>query len=342
MKLIYCYLCIFIICISSIVFSSCSNKLDRVKAKALIIQSFELPYTIAEKLQYGEIYYSGDFGGGDITKENILQQQKLITFDFQGNRRGDLFFKGDQGRSYSVYQLELTSEGDKYRVDEGTDNKGRKFWFVKVADLVFGEVTGIREIEEGKLVEVEYTCQYSGLTPFGKAYNLIYQQRDPSGYSLDKRNPYYENQPIPAKLIFAKYDDGWRITDGTGPPTRNRIENPKKYEPVAKPDTHPNDNQEQAEKISSNQSAENNCGVAIKVGSEQGFITGQGVRMRSTPDISDDANIILKLNKDQLVLILEQKTDANNEIWYKVCYENQAGWVSGKYIEISVVENESE
>lgn len=177
-------------------FFSCGNKLTREKAKELITQKYNLPSSVSEKLQHGEINYSG---GSDISAESTLAKQKLITFNYQGEKR-DFFF------TYASYFLDLTPEGQQYKTGETSNNEGTQFFLVKVAEKMFVDVTGILEINNGRAAQVDYTWKYSNITPFGRAFNFRNQQ-------LNKPAVYYEGQTFSNKVLIVQYDDGWRIQD---------------------------------------------------------------------------------------------------------------------------------
>jgi len=190
---------------------SCGNRMDRDKAKQLISQKFNLPSTVTEKLQHGKILYSGNFGGSNISAENSLAEQKMISFNYQGVEYGDAIFRGDRGYSYAVYYLELTPEGQKYKTGETTDDKGRQFYLVKVADQVLVDVTGILESNDGKAAQVEYTWKYENITPFGEAFSLRNQQLNQSDQWMSNRKVYNDGQTFSNTVMMVKYDDGWRI-----------------------------------------------------------------------------------------------------------------------------------
>ena len=69
-----------------------------------------------------------------------------------------------------------------------------------------------------------------------------------------------------------------------------------------------------------------------KVECEKGdalVINGNNVRLRQDPDVTKQ-NILMKLNKGYEVVRMDEKT-VDGQIWYKVCYDGQTGWVSGQY-----------
>lgn len=183
---------------------SCSDKMDRDKAKVLITQKYGLPFTVTDKLQYGEVNYLRNFSRPNVTAENALAEQKLIKFTNQGIKR-DMFF------SYDSYIIELTPEGQKYKLGETSDREGRKFYLVKVADQVFVDITGILEINNGKAAQVEYTWKYDNVTPFGTAFSLKNRQLNQSDQMMNNRPVYNNNGIFREKVMMVKYDDGWRI-----------------------------------------------------------------------------------------------------------------------------------
>src|SRR5687768_1591591 len=58
-------------------------------------------------------------------------------------------------------------------------------------------------------------------------------------------------------------------------------------------------------------------------------INGNNVRLRQDPDVTKQ-NILMQLNKGYEVVRIDEKT-VDGQIWYKVCYDGQTGWVSGQY-----------
>lgn len=179
-------------------FSSCSNKLTRDKAEQLITQKFNLPETITEKLRYGDVYYDVN---PKLALENYLVEHKLITFLYIENVRRNMFWAERR------YKLDLTQEGQKYVKTSTSNSDGNPIYLIKVADRVFGEITGIKEIEEGKRAEVEFTLKYANITPFGEAFS--YQAQ---ALSNELILPYYrDGETFNKTVMIAKYDDGWRI-----------------------------------------------------------------------------------------------------------------------------------
>lgn len=180
---------IFILC-------SCSNKLDRDTAMELIIEKYDLPVTVTDKLINGMQGYSQNT---QIIFSNDLVQKKLITFTFDRTEPWGLGY-------HSFYDLKLTSEGQKYLVGESNFN-GFPVYLMKVAETVFGEITGMKELNDGKLFEVEYTLKYANVTPFGEAFSIYHQA------IADEVNlPIYNSgESFNRKVLIAKYDDGWRI-----------------------------------------------------------------------------------------------------------------------------------
>jgi len=86
---------------------------------------------------------------------------------------------------YQCYhKIDYTEEGAKYHFGDGEN--------VEVANIEFGEITGILEIKALNGAEVKYTEKRKNITPFGKALGIKEE-------ILDKN------------ISMRKYDDGWRI-----------------------------------------------------------------------------------------------------------------------------------
>jgi hypothetical protein len=188
-----------LIIMSCISFTSCSDNLTREKAEKLILTKYNLPKQVTEELGYGNLNYSAY---PNLSLEDYLVKHNLITFEFIGNSR-DMFFE------YRQYKLELTAEGKKYLLSTTSNRAGEPIYLVKVTEKVFGEITGIREIENQKIAEVDFTLKYENTTPFGEAYSLKAEalERSRTAYL-----PYYKNGEVFKETItMVKYDDGWRI-----------------------------------------------------------------------------------------------------------------------------------
>lgn len=175
-----------------VLFSSCSSKLERDKAKEMIISKNQFPKVITDQLQYGERMSNTSVQGWGIFElENELVKKNVISFDFVRNEKDFLF-------SYSVYDCQLTLEGEKYKVNEKTNNEGKTFYILKLAEENFGDITGIKQSEDNKSATVEYTTVINNVTPFGE---VMGKQKFTNG----KVNNH--------SVIFSKYDDGWRISN---------------------------------------------------------------------------------------------------------------------------------
>ena len=173
-------------------FSSCSSKLERDKAKEIIISKYQFPQLITDQLQFGERMSNTSVQGwGKFELENELVKKNVISFDFVRNERDFLF-------SYSVYDCQLTLEGEKYKMKEKTSNDGKTFYIVKLAEENFGDITGIVQSDDNKTATVEYTTIINNVTPFGQVMG---------------RNKLQEGKINNHSVSFTKYDDGWRITN---------------------------------------------------------------------------------------------------------------------------------
>lgn len=172
-----------------IYFASCGSKnLDREKAKKMIIDKHHYPKLIKEQLNYGELLY-GNVGEKIAEEKNrALSGKNLINFEYI-RQESDMFF------TYDVYNVTLTSEGEKYRIGQGNNSNGIPYYLVKGGEKDFGEITGIKENEDNS-VTVQYTVVFKNITEFG---------------TILGENSYFENQTTNMSSRFTKYDDGWRI-----------------------------------------------------------------------------------------------------------------------------------
>ncbi|MEI7526683.1 MAG: hypothetical protein WCJ95_20210, partial [Mariniphaga sp.] len=95
------------------------------------------------------------------------------------------------------YNLVGTDKGNQsiFKIDY-TESKEFNKVYVKIDSIKFGEVTGILEMKEANKAEVEYSVFRNNVTPFG---NIVWN--------------YVEGEGIKKKVTFARYDDGWKISD---------------------------------------------------------------------------------------------------------------------------------
>jgi hypothetical protein len=163
-----------LIFLSSIFLISCSDNLSREKAETLIKDKFGLPYNEERSFK---LYYENGYGINNI---RFLEQEGLISI-----REIPVWM----GSNFSV---QLTESGQQYWPEHGLIGDDQNSTPIVTSFVSFGEITGIVERKGLNEAEVDFTLVRSKVTPFGKAYKLFEGA---------------ENQ----KLIFKKYDDGWRI-----------------------------------------------------------------------------------------------------------------------------------
>lgn len=98
---------------------------------------------------------------------------------------------GHPGNVFSDVALSFTAATKTYQMPS-------EYLGIKLCDLVFGEITGIRINELSGTAVVEYSLKRSNWTPFGEYYR--------------KTNPNAYPEVIPLQAAFTRYDDGWRMT----------------------------------------------------------------------------------------------------------------------------------
>jgi hypothetical protein len=177
MKRSNCNIQSFVLIIFTISLFSCSGNLSRSTAEKQIREKLHIPGPELEKINLGlenehftvEIYTK-------LESEGLMLCNKFA------------FGVGN------IHDSELTEKGKEYAVGSiQHDNLwGNDYIQVRIADLDFGEITGIVEHKGSNISEVKFTLVRKNITPFGKAFNLS------KGY-------------IASTATFTKYDDGWRI-----------------------------------------------------------------------------------------------------------------------------------
>jgi hypothetical protein len=189
--------------IACFILTSCSSKLDREKAKELIIQKFNFPTTITDKFPRGETNYMGSLGGSNTSDIQYLSEKGFMNLKRLPDKQ-DMFFH------YISYYIDLTPEGLKYKKGETSDEKGVSYFIMQVAEKQFVEITGIQDINDGKSKQVDFTWRYN-LTPFGTALNLRNEQLNQSDEFMKNRPVYNDGQVFADKALFSKSDEGWQI-----------------------------------------------------------------------------------------------------------------------------------
>jgi len=228
MKLKKTFSILTIVIIGCLALSSCSKKLDRDKAKELILQKFNFPQNELQDfpltVNAGHLRYNRQLKDNSVTVTQILSSTQ-----FTGWKPSSLNALGNNGIDVPPYDLYerlqnaglITYKSTKVQNDPGGTadsygwpinarsvneisnydcnhyasftEKGNKYVSngrIIVATIEFGEITGIVE-GENNTSEVNYNT-IKKATPFGEVYNI-------SGGTFNHT----------AK--FAKYDDGWRI-----------------------------------------------------------------------------------------------------------------------------------
>lgn len=86
---------------------------------------------------------------------------------------------------YEYRTIDLTSQGLPYLLSN--DNEG---FLLKTHTLAFGEISGVRTIQQLNVAEVDYTLVVQDVTPFAESVS---------------------SQPVRRTATFELFDDGWRI-----------------------------------------------------------------------------------------------------------------------------------
>ncbi len=191
-QIVSCFFCLF----------SCSNHLSRDSAKEAIIKSEDLPKHIFYEFDRtylkgvttegnGATSYLGKYFKDVENMITFFQNKGLVAINEQTQSdTSTVFLLGTTIRTYVWENIELTDLGKKYF--EHSTKEGYK---VRIWDIDFGQIDGIKDINDDKNAEVTYTVKKINITPFGK---------------------FFVDDPTNANLValFSKYDDGWKINPG--------------------------------------------------------------------------------------------------------------------------------
>ena len=185
-----------LILLSCFIFSSCSSKLSRSKAKDLIIKEYGFPKPATANLDYGILV------NGDYMVEKFLADKGLLTRTEVGTTE---IMGGMNGVKIEV---KLTPAGEKYKVGAGQNQSypNTPVYYMKCADMTFVDITGIQEESETS-ASVSYTWKYENATPFGEAF-AIENKQNQNGFPI-----YTDGGPHTEQVSFKKFDDGWRISN---------------------------------------------------------------------------------------------------------------------------------
>lgn len=164
-----------------IVFVGCSSKeLSRDKALELIVQSKKYPQV------YDKDIFAGDPENAEKASKTNLEKLGYITFNRQRKFLDD--------RPY----IEFTPKAKPFFLETPKSDQENQVQKIKISDIVLGEVTGVKMLNENKSAVVEYTIKYINITPFVELYPGKFTQIDT------------------VKAYFSLFDDGWRIENKPG------------------------------------------------------------------------------------------------------------------------------
>lgn len=176
---------IFILVFLSFALFSCGNDdLSRSEAKAQILNGYSFPKVETKSLTVLDKTVGMQ---NTLNRMHKYQQKGLLTYYVSQRKRTSGFGKVSLGDSRGAI-AELTDKGRKYVVSEKKGDYLLSYYIVKVSELNFGEITGIKMYKEFNIAEVNYTLKRE-ITPFGNGMS----------------------NTIEKMAKFAKYDDGWRM-----------------------------------------------------------------------------------------------------------------------------------
>lgn len=204
--------------IISVFLFSCSNNLSRDKAKEQIIQKYKLPYEITRDInlsaQTTSKFRNSSKDAHNIpTKQGVminLENEGLITYTIERtssnieemwyeNGSPNVFFTEKNPpwiANWRQHSTRIYKIAETYQHSGNLTEKGRQYLVngnnFKLANRVFGEITGIVERKDLNISEVTYTEKITDITPFGKVLGI-------------------NEEIIDRTVTFTKYDDGWRL-----------------------------------------------------------------------------------------------------------------------------------
>jgi hypothetical protein len=184
-----------IMVVAALLTQGCAKDLSRTEAAALLSTSPQ-PDSITlrtELLKYNGRYFRG--GAPYPAVANGSEVEFLLGKDSSSSTT-PLMIESETAeqpfRPYTRVVLTPTPTGQRYVIREMEPGH----YEVKMCEIVFGEVTGIR-MNGDQSATVEYTTKRVNWTPFGDWF----RHADPNRYV----------DVIPQKAELQRYDDGWRV-----------------------------------------------------------------------------------------------------------------------------------
>ncbi len=170
--------------------TSCSNELSRYNAKDLLIRELGYPQNESKRIIIKDGSVSKYF---TIKMWSKYKEAGLLTYgDYGSPQSSSGFSKVTLGGDSYGFIAELTTEGKKYYLGNEYRSGPTDYIDVKLANLEFVEITGIKSYPENNSAFVKYTIKRTNITPFGELQDL-------------------KEETIQKTANFEKYDDGWRL-----------------------------------------------------------------------------------------------------------------------------------
>jgi len=180
--------------------TSCQKHLNREDAKRMIASSKSYPVTQSYEIvkSFVENMHTEGNGVTIVLGEDEFKAKKNAIMQFEASglvklikvpqrKESSSFLLGTTIRTWTKVEITLTEFGNNYLIREKPNS-----FLVKLWETDIHEITGIREMGDGKTILVDYTVSNKNVTPFGAIFN-------------DK------NKITQQSIYFSLYDDGWRI-----------------------------------------------------------------------------------------------------------------------------------
>jgi|RhiMetdeSRZDD1v2_1073273.scaffolds.fasta_scaffold27384_10 hypothetical protein len=158
----------------AVLFMHCSsNKLTREKAAEIIKNNY--PELVDWDIFCGDPEFAKKVLDTDLEKDGYVTIKRTHTFN-----------------ELSEPWINFAEKAKPYFLTTPPGDKEHQIQKVKVADIQFGEITGMKMLANDKKAIVEYKIEYKNLTPFA-----ILAKID-------------DKKPVTRTAYFSLYDDGWR------------------------------------------------------------------------------------------------------------------------------------
>jgi hypothetical protein len=274
---------------------------------------------------------------GDLKSAGLI----TVNIDERNESRQRAFFRGSDVWTIVTYSANITPLGSSLILDQeiAKSLNGQSGYITGKAIVGYWKMTGIDGIFQEKPeiaeIDVKYVfektpfydiCEQHSGTPRVKPYYLFEHLK----FGVNAKEMNEKPKPSTSKVIkytAKKYEDGqWKIDL---PPSAVKLApSANNLDEIEEIDLNP-DGDVVSESVNSTSAEECNTDGVL------GFITGNSVRVRSSPDSRSTTNILFQVNKGDNFWMKDIQENHLGESWTKACFDGKIGWVNSDFTELT-------